>query len=127
MELLRTWEHPGPGSFYDDVGNIAKSPHVVIGDVTTLGLSTSRTPIPEVLWWDEGASRQRPSWMSVMNWPLAMSYTGLDPNADYVIRTTGYGVCLLSIDGERATAPSTTRGSANSRNSPSRGHLADAP
>ena len=39
--------------------------------------------------------------MVVMNWPLGMRYTGLDPDADYVIRTTGYGTCLLSIDGER--------------------------
>jgi hypothetical protein len=36
-----------------------------------------------------------------LNWPLAMHYTGLDPQADYVIRTTGYGTCLLSINGER--------------------------
>ena len=34
LELLRTWEHPGPGSFYDDVGNLAKSPHVIVGDIT---------------------------------------------------------------------------------------------
>ena len=101
LELVRTWEHPGVGSFYDDVGNIAKSPHVVLGDLSPLGLRTARTPIPEVLWWDDGASRKRLSWMDVMNWPLAVHYTGLDPKADYVIRTTGYGTCLLSIDGER--------------------------
>ena len=101
LELVRTWEHPGAGSFYDDVGNIAKSPHVVLGDLSPLGLRTARTPIPEVLWWDEGASRKRLAWMDVMNWPLAMHYTGLDPKADYVIRTTGFGTCLLSIDGER--------------------------
>jgi len=101
LELVRTWEHPGAGSFYDDVGNIAKSPHVVMGDLSPLGLRTARTPIPEVLWWDEGASRKRLAWMDVMNWPLAVHYTGLDPKADYVIRTTGYGTCLLSINGER--------------------------
>jgi hypothetical protein len=101
LELVRTWEHPGAGSFYDDVGNVARSPHVVLGDLSLLGLRTARTPIPEVLWWDEGASRKRLAWMDVMNWPLAMHYTGLDPKADYVIRTTGYGTCLLSIDGER--------------------------
>ena len=101
LELLRTWEHPGAGSFYDDVGNVAKSPHVVLGDFSPLGLRTARTPIPEVLWWDDGASRKRLAWMDVMNWPLAMHYTGLDPKADYVIRTTGYGTCLLSIDGQR--------------------------
>ena len=46
-------------------------------------------------------SRKRPAWMVVMNWPLAMHYTGLDKSADYVVRTTGYGTCLLAIDGER--------------------------
>src|SRR5262249_5154875 len=64
LELLSTWEHPGPGSFYDDVGDPGKSPHVVIGDVSTLGQSISRTPIPEVLWWESGASRERPAWMT---------------------------------------------------------------
>ena len=101
LEILRTWEHPGAGSFYDDVGNPAKSPHVVIGDLSTLGMRVARTPIPEVLWWDDGSSRKRPAWMDVMNWPLAMHYTGLDKSAQYVVRTTGYGTCLLSIDGER--------------------------
>jgi hypothetical protein len=27
LEEIRTWENPGPGSFYDNVGHIAKSPH----------------------------------------------------------------------------------------------------
>jgi hypothetical protein len=101
LELVRTWEHPGPGSFYDDVGNIAKSSHVVMGDLGFLASTLTRTPIPEVLWWDAGASRKRLAWMDVMNWPLAMHYTGLDPKADYVIRTTGFGTCLLSVDGQR--------------------------
>ena len=101
LELLRTWEHPGVGSFYDDVGNVAKSSHVVVGDISPLGSRMARTPIPEVLWWEDGASRKRVSWMDIMDWPLAMHYAGLDPKADYVIRTTGFGKCLLSIDGER--------------------------
>ena len=42
----RTWEHPGPGSFYDDVGDPAKSPHVLVGDLTTLGLSTAADADP---------------------------------------------------------------------------------
>ena len=28
LREIAVWEHPGPGSFYDDIGNIAKSPHV---------------------------------------------------------------------------------------------------
>lgn len=101
LETLRAWERPGPGSFYDKVGDIGMSPHVVRGDVTTLGSLTTRVPTPEVLWWERGKSRQRPAWMLVMNWPLAMRYTGLDPEGDYIIRTTGNGQCLLSINGEK--------------------------
>ena len=103
LKLLATWEHPGPGSFYDNVGHVAKSPHVLVGDVTTLGRVAAGTPTPEVLWWEQGRSRKRPSWMAVMDWPLGMRYTNLDPDADYMIRTTGYGTCLLSVDGERVT------------------------
>ena len=38
LDLICHWELPGPGNFYDEVGNIAKSPHVVRGE----GLNTDR-------------------------------------------------------------------------------------
>jgi len=101
LEVLRTWEHPGPGSFYDSVGNISKSNHVVRGDYANIGESLDHTPVPEILFWESGSSRKKPAWMCVMNWPTAMRYTGLDPNATYIIRTTGNRDCYLFIDGER--------------------------
>ena len=101
LETLRTWEHPGPGSFYDSVGNPGKATHVVVGDITNVGESLDHTPIPEILFWENGSSRKKPAWMCIMNWPTAMRYTGLDPDGDYVIRTTGNRECRLSIDGER--------------------------
>ena len=101
LETLRTWEHPGPGSFYDSVGNPAKARHVVKGDFSNVGESLDHTPIPEILFWEDGSSRKKLAWMSVMNWPSAMRYTGLDPNGEYIIRTTGNRECRLSIDGER--------------------------
>jgi hypothetical protein len=101
LETLRTWEHPGPGSFYDSVGDVARAPHVVVGDISNVGESLAHTPIPEILWWEDGKSRKKPAWMCIMNWPSAMRYTGLDPKGDYMIRTTGNRECRLSIDGER--------------------------
>ncbi len=101
LEVLRAWEHPGPGSFYDNVGDPSKSTHVVLGDVSNVGESLAHTPIPEILWWEDGSSRKKPAWMSIMNWPIAMRYNGLDPDGTYVIRTTGNRECRLSIDGER--------------------------
>ncbi len=100
LEEIRTWENPGPGSFYDNVGNIAKSPHVVRGKT---GSGTSRDPEPTHWWWDEGFSRQRLSWQVSMDWPSAVTYERIDPNGDYVIRSTGYGEALTRINGQRVT------------------------
>jgi hypothetical protein len=96
---LAAWEHPGPGSFYDDLGNIAKSPHVV-NCFSLNGPELEEHPTPTFWWWDQGKSRARLSWQVTM-WPAAVVYEGLDPNAEYVVRSTGYGQALLRINGER--------------------------
>jgi hypothetical protein len=92
LELAR-WENPGPGSFYDDIGHWARSPHVIRG-------LAPEDDEPLFWWWDQGKSRARLSWQVTM-WPKEMRYEGLDPRARYVVRTTGYGQALLKIDGVR--------------------------
>jgi hypothetical protein len=99
LHELAAWENPGRGSFYDDVGNIAKSPHVVQFDEDTAP-ETSKSPHPTFWWWDQGKSRARLSWQSTM-WPAAMVYEGLDPDATYTVRSSGYGQALLRVNGER--------------------------
>jgi hypothetical protein len=101
LEEIRTWENPGPGSFYDNVGNVAKSPHVVRGAGWDTDRPMIRTPSPTHWWWDEGFSRKRLSWQISMDWPIAVRYERVDPNADYVIRITGYGEALTRINGNR--------------------------
>lgn len=100
LHALAAWEHPGEGSYYDDIGNEAKSPHVD-GDAEQEPESF-RAPEPTFWWWDSGRSRARLSWQTTM-WPARMVYEGLDPQATYFVRTGGYGQSLLSIDGQRAT------------------------
>jgi hypothetical protein len=96
---LATWEHPGPGCFYDDLGNIAKSPHVV-QCYSGNGPELEERPQPTFWWWDQGKSRARLSWQVTL-WPTALVYEGIDPDADYAVRSTGYGQALLRINGER--------------------------
>jgi hypothetical protein len=103
LEEIRTWEDPGPGSFYDDVGNVAKSPHVVRGESWNTDPLLVRNPTPGFWWWDDGFSRQRLSWQVSMDWPLAVRYEQIDPNAAYVIRITGYGEALTRINQQRVT------------------------
>ncbi|MCC7154635.1 MAG: hypothetical protein IT161_08675 [Bryobacterales bacterium] len=94
LREIARWENPGPGSFYDDIGNESKSPHVVRG--------AGEDSDPLFWWWDQGKSRARLSWQVTL-WPKEVVYEGLDSGASYAVRTTGYGQALLRIDGERIT------------------------
>ncbi|MCB9769927.1 MAG: hypothetical protein H6752_17145 [Candidatus Omnitrophica bacterium] len=100
---IADWENPGPGSFYDDVGNIEKSEHVIRGERLNTDPLLETDPCPGYMWWDNGSSRTRLSWPIYMDWPVGMRYEHLDPEASYTIRITGQGDSLLRIDGEIAT------------------------
>lgn len=101
LKEIALWEHPGPGSFYDDVGNIAKSPHVVREERTNTDPLMLSDPNPTSWWWRDGNSPARLSWQTTLDWPKAMRYERLDPQADYVLRMTGYGEALTRVNGER--------------------------
>lgn len=96
LRQLATWENPGPGSFYDDIGNIARSPHVVQAEISD---GAVRQPEPTFWWWDQGKSRARLSWQVTM-WPIAVVYEAVDPNGEYVVRSSGYGQASLRVNGE---------------------------
>ncbi len=101
LNVLYTWENPGPGSFYDDIGNVAQSDHLIRGEALSTDPLMRRHMNPDFMWWDNGLTRVRQSWVSKMDWPMGLRYDGLDPEATYLVRTTGYGQCLLRVNGER--------------------------
>ena len=102
LHEIAQWENPGPGSFYDNPGNLAKSPHVVRADVSPATPSSISEPGTTFWWWDQGKSRARLSWQVTM-WPIAVVYEGLPEDGRYVVQSTGYGQALLRINGERVT------------------------
>lgn len=101
LNVIATWENPGPGSFYDDIGNVAQSDHVLRGESLSTDPLMRRHMNPDFMWWDDGRSRLRQSWVSKMDWPMGLRYDDVDPEADYVVRTTGLSQCLLRVNGER--------------------------
>jgi hypothetical protein len=98
LREIAAWEDPGPGSFYDNVGNIAKSPHVVRAAFDA-SAGPLREPGTTFWWWDQGMSRARLSWQ-VTTWPVALVYEGLAEDGTYVVESSGYGQALLRINGE---------------------------
>ena len=92
---LRTWEQPGEGSFYDDIGHVGRSPHTIYDTGSGRGIGS--------YWWvDTGMSRRRLSWL-VTGSPVALEYDQLDPDSSYTLRFSGYGDLKPRADGEALT------------------------
>lgn len=90
LEIIRKWENPGPGSYYDNVSNIETGPRV-------LTISDDAT---DVAWWEGGKTRKRLSSQLFQQQPI-LEYTNLDLNGRYNIRVSGRGEALLRADGHR--------------------------
>jgi hypothetical protein len=86
LDAMLNWTNPGPGGFYDDLGNPAQQPHLVRGlggDLDPEFRASPRT----------GFSYEpdyRLSWVrfaeSTWESSLKMQYDNLDPGSEYVVR-----------------------------------------
>ncbi len=90
IDQIVHWTDPGPGGFYDDLGNPACQPHLVRGPgaaqdpafhLTAATVFEDR-PAARKSWWDQA--------MGHYELPLTLRYTGLDPVAHYRVRAV-YG------------------------------------
>ena len=75
------WTDPGPGGFYDDLGDIRRQPHLVRGEGMLVGFGPSGTRRRS--WWDHAEA--------LYDAPLHMHYAGLDSHAEYKIRVVYAG------------------------------------
>lgn len=79
-EILH-WDDPGPGGFYDDLGNPSRQPHLILDGEP--GQQGFWEVLSGPLSWKSHAS----SWRGR---PIRLRYTGLDPDAEYKVRVV-YG------------------------------------
>ena len=86
IDEIVNWTDPGPGGFYDDLGNLARQPHLVRGP----GFAKDPAFLESSLVGFGGRVGYRTSWRdhaeALNDAPLRMHYTGLDPAAHYRIR-----------------------------------------
>ena len=113
ISKVLTWEDPGPGGFYDDLGNPRKQPHLIRirswrEDPGYVESTRTDFAIP--------GKGYRQSWVhyaeSLFGAPIIMRYTGLDTHARYVLRATYSGryrpTMVLWANGIRVHGPEPT-------------------
>jgi hypothetical protein len=111
------WTDPGPGGFYDDLGNPVLQPHLVREFTFAQdpgSILSPRSDFEEDLVADEPDEKtegaRRLSWMdheeTLYDTPLQLRYEGLDPKAPYRVRVVYAGdnpkrkICLTTGDGQ---------------------------
>ncbi len=86
---------PGPGGFYDDLGNVANRPHLLLGEGSERDPEFRATPLTGFLYPDVLGNRAPIAWKrwaeSLFDAPLKMHYIGLDPKARYRLRVVYSG------------------------------------
>jgi hypothetical protein len=86
IERLTSWSNPGPGGFYDDLGNPGQQPHLVRAAKFDDDLDPARSGTVGFGY----RAGWKHSWMthaeSFYDAPLTVRYTGLDPAARYRVR-----------------------------------------
>jgi hypothetical protein len=86
IDALVNWTNPGPGGFYDDLGNPANQPHLIRG----LGFDKDPAFRQTALVGFTNRLDSRTSWLThaeaLYDAPLRMRYTGLDRDAQYRLR-----------------------------------------
>jgi hypothetical protein len=86
IDEIVNWEDPGPGGFYDDLGDIRRQPHLVHGKSYAEDPAFLASPIVEFSY---RPALRKSSWTSagsLNDSPLRLHYDHLDRDADYKIR-----------------------------------------
>ncbi len=115
LDAVADWTNPGPGGFYDDLGNTALQPHLVRGQAYAQDPAHLESALIGFAINPDGKiSPWRTSWLqhaeALNESKLSMQYDGLDPAALYKVRIVYAGENLppeikLTADGQYAIHP----------------------
>ncbi len=95
MEALLDRANPGPGGFYDDLGNLACQPHLARGLGPTQDPEFRASSLVGFGYPDWSPERTPVAWKrwaeALFDAPLELRYSNLDPNAQYKVRVVYSG------------------------------------
>jgi hypothetical protein len=104
IDVIRNWENPGEGGYYDVLGDVGRSPHMLkvfnAGDAMR---SFREIPMPTQRWMGQQRRAVRFAWHKYFNrLPSGLTYTALDPGATYTVRLFSQRPTELLVDGKPA-------------------------
>jgi hypothetical protein len=109
LDEIVNWTNPGPGGFYDDLGNTACQPHLVAGSAYTSDPEFRRAPLMHF----EDRPAARKAWLdqalALFDAPLKLRYTGLDPAGRYKVKVVYGGGTIRLTANEREVHPLLTK------------------
>jgi len=114
IDAIVNWTNPGPGGFYDNLGNLMQQPHLVREPDTASDPEFRQAPLMA----SEYESDRRMSWSGYAETrydsPLRLRYEDLDPSAQYKVRVVYSGDTTqikirLDANGEHEIHPYITR------------------
>lgn len=91
IDALRNRDNPGPGGFYDDLGDPANSPHVVHQPDTSEDALFARASFQGFSLRTDWPVAWRQYEQAYFDAPVLMKYDGLDPSANYRLAVTYAG------------------------------------
>jgi hypothetical protein len=90
IDAILNWTNPGPGGFYDDLGNPAAQPHLVRPAAYAEDPGHLRSPRNGFARHSQAPNEWRVSWLDhaevMYDGPLSLRYTGLARDAQYRVR-----------------------------------------
>jgi hypothetical protein len=101
IDVIRNWENPGEGGYYDILGEVGRSPHMVkvfnAGDAMR---AFRELPMPTQRWMGEKRRGVRFAWHKYFDrLPSGLTYTALDPSATYTVKLFSQRPTSLLVDG----------------------------
>jgi len=101
IDVVRNWENPGEGGYYDILGEVGRSPHMVKVFNAGDAMRTFRElPMPTQRWMGEKRRGVRFAWHKYFDrLPSGLTYTALDPGATYTVKLFSQRPTSLLVDG----------------------------
>jgi hypothetical protein len=95
IEEILNWSNPGPGGFYEDLGDLTRQPHLVRGPGGVADPEFRVSSLVGFDYPDEFGDQVPVSWKrwaeSLFDAPLELRYAGLDPHGRYKVRVVYSG------------------------------------